>query len=69
MDKVDFIKEYNTQRGRNASTIQDVISDLVEDAIMYVEDRLDELVDDVNSGNFSNSEIAERLEEIRDRLR
>lgn len=64
MEINNITKEYNEQRNRHCKTLEDIIKDVVEDTLQAIEDDLDELIDDVKSGKYSNEEISERLEEI-----
>lgn len=60
----DFIKEYNEKRGRGANDIESVINDIVEDSLEVIRSNLRELADDVETGEYSNKEILDRLTEI-----
>lgn len=60
----DFIKEYNEKRIRASSNIEDVIRDIVEDSLEAIRSDLNALVDDVDTGEYSNKEISNRLTEI-----
>lgn len=60
----DFITEYNEKRGRGANAIEDVINDIVEDSLEAIRSNLRELADDVDTGEYSNKEISDRLIEI-----
>lgn len=40
----------------------------MEDTLQSIVTDMDELVDDVRSGNYSLNEIAERIEEIREKI-
>lgn len=60
----DFIKEYNEKRGRGCNDIENVINDIVEDSLEIIRSDLRELADDVNTGEYSNKEISDKLTEI-----
>lgn len=60
----DFIKEYNEKRCRSNSDIEGVINDIVEDSLEAIRTNLRELVDDVDTGQYSNKEIVDRITEI-----
>ena len=60
----DFINEYNEKRGRGANDIESVINDIVEDSLEVIRNNLRELSDDIDTGEYSNKEISDRLAEI-----
>lgn len=60
----DFIKEYNEKRVRTSSDIEGVINDIVEDSLDAIRTNLRELIDDVDTGQYSNKEITNRLTDI-----
>lgn len=68
MEVSDITNTYNEQRNRHCKTLEDIVKDTVEDILQAVDSDLDELIDDVKSGKYSNEEIAERLEEIREKI-
>ena len=55
-------------RSRHCKTLEDIIKDIVEDTLQAIVADMDELVDDVRSGNYSLNEIAERIEEMRGKI-
>jgi len=59
------VDQYNEQRNRHCKTLEEIIKDIVEDTLQSIVTDMDELVDDVRSGNYSLNEIAERIEEMR----
>jgi hypothetical protein len=61
-------KEYNEQRNRHCKTLEDIMKDIVEDTLQAIVTDMDELVDDVRSGNYSLNEIAERIEKMRGKI-
>ena len=65
MEINNISKEYNEQRNRHCKTLEDIMKDIVEDTLQAIVTDMDELVDDVRSGNYSLNEIAERIEEMR----
>lgn len=68
MEVKNITDTYNEQRNRHCKTLEDIVKDVVEDVLQAVDDDLYELFDDVKSGKYSNEEIAERLEEIREKI-
>ena len=57
-----LLKEY---KGGNYSTITDLLQDVISDCTDNLDSELGDLIRDVESGHYSNSEIAERLRELR----
>lgn len=55
----DFLKE------KGYETINAALQNFASDIADKIDDELIDIIDDVTSGNFSNSEIAERLEKLR----
>ena len=62
------VDQYNEQRNRHCKTLEETIRDIVEDTLQAIDNDLYELVDDVKSGKYSNGEVADRLEEIREKI-
>lgn len=60
----DFIKEYNEKRVRGANDIESVINDIIEDSLETIRSNLRELADNVDTGEYSNKEISDKLTEI-----
>lgn len=60
----DFIKEYNKKRGYGCNDIESVINDIVEDSLEIIRRNLLELENEVDTGEYSNKEISDRLTEI-----
>ncbi len=60
----DFIKEYNEKRGRGCNDIENVINDIIEDSLDAIRSALTELGDNIETGEYSNKEICDRLTEI-----
>ena len=58
-----MLKELLKEKGYE--TINDALQNFVSDIADKIDDELRDIIDDVKSGNFSNSEIAERLEELK----
>lgn len=67
MEIKNTVDQYNEQRNRHCKTLEDTI-DIVEDTLQSIVADMDELVDDVRSGNYSLNEIAERIEEMREKI-
>lgn len=68
MEVDNIAQEYNEQRNRTCETLESIIGDIVEDVLQAVVSDINKLVDDVRSGKYSNEEVAERLEEIRNKI-
>lgn len=68
MEIKNTINQYNEQRNRHCKTLEDIIKDVVEDTLQAIDTDLDELVDDIKTGNYSLNEIAERIVEIKDKI-
>lgn len=68
MEVNNITKEYNEQRNRHCKTLEDIVKDIVEDTLQAIVTDMDELVGDVRSGNYSLNDIAERIEEIREKI-
>ena len=49
-------------------TINDEITELVNNKLSEVDDIISDIISDIKSGGYSNSEIAERLEELRKKV-
>lgn len=68
MEIKNTVDQYNEQRNRHCKTLEDTIRDIVEDTLQSIVTDIDELIDDVRSGNYSLNEIAERIEEMRGKI-
>ena len=68
MEVKNIINTYNEQRNRHCKTLEDIVKDVVEDILQAIDDDLVELIDDVGTGRYSNEDITERLQEIREKL-
>lgn len=68
MEIKNTVDQYNEQRNRHCKTLEDIVKDIVEDTLQSIVTDMDELIDDVRSGNYSLNEIAERIEEIRGKI-
>lgn len=68
MEIKNTVDQYNEQRNRHCKTLEDTIKDIVEDTLQSIVADIDELIDDVRSGNYSLNEIAERIEEMRGKI-
>ena len=49
-------------------TINDEIAELINNKLSEVDDNIRSIISDIESGNYSNSEIAEQLEELRKKV-
>lgn len=62
MDIENYIKEC----GYNSSNkLEDIINETIHDVLDSIDTSLMYLSDDINSGNYSNKDIIERIREIR----
>ena len=68
MEIKNTVDQYNKQRNRHCKTLNEIIKDIVEDTLQAIVTDMDELVDDVKSGNYSLNEIAEKIEEIGEKI-
>ena len=68
MEIKNTVDQYNKQRNRHCKTLEETIRDIVEDTLQAVVTDMDELVNDVKSGNYSLNDIAERIEEMREKI-
>lgn len=68
MEVSDITNTYNEQRNRHCKTLEDIVKDVVEDILGAIDNDICELIDDVKSGKYSNAEVSERLEEIREKI-
>lgn len=68
MEIKNVVNQYNEQRNRHCKTLEETIRDIIEDTLQAIVTDMDELVDDVKSGNYSLNEIAERIEEMRGKI-
>lgn len=58
----DFLRE------KGYDTVNDALQNFASDIADKIDDELRDLIDDVKSGNFSNSEIADKLEELKNHI-
>lgn len=68
MEIKNVVYQYNEQRNRHCKTLEETIKDIVEDTLQSIVTDMDELIDDVKSGNYSLNEIAARIEEMREKI-
>lgn len=68
MEIKNTVDQYNEQRNRHCKTLEETIRDIIEDTLQSIITDFDELIDDVRSGNYSLNEIAERIEEMREKI-
>ena len=68
MEIKNTVDQYNEQRNRHCKTLEEIIRDIVEDTLQTIVTDMDELADDIRSGNYSLNEIAERIEEMRAKI-
>lgn len=68
MEIKNIVDQYNEQRNRHCKTLEEIIKDIAEDTLQSIVTDMDKLVDDVRSGNYSLNGIAERIEEMRNKI-
>lgn len=68
MEIKNAVAQYNEQRNRHCKTLEEIIKDIAEDTLQAIVTDMDELIDDVRSGNYSLNDIAERIEEMRRKI-
>lgn len=68
MEIKNVVDQYNEQRNRHCKTLEVIIKDVVEDTLQAIDDALYELTNDIKTGNYSLNEIAERIEEMREKI-
>ncbi len=69
MSQIDeFNQEYNKHYDTNQRRTEWVLSDFINNAFVAIDRELSELQYDVDSGKYSNQNIIDRIQEIRDKL-
>lgn len=69
MSKIDeFNQEYNKNYDANQCRIEWVLNDFISNAFVAIDYELSELQNDVDSGYYSNQDIYNRIQEIREKL-
>lgn len=68
METENTIKQYNEQRGSYCGTLGEIVKEVVEEILNVIDDDLYKLAEDVLGGNYSNVEIADRLQDIRQKI-
>lgn len=69
MSQIDeFNQEYNKHYDTNQKRTEWVLSDFINNAFAAIDRELSELQYDVDSGKYSNQNIIDRIQEIRDKL-
>lgn len=64
----DFINECTEDKYYKASSIEEVIRDFIQSAFNRIDLDLAQLQTDVNSGSYSNQDIFDKIDKIRDKL-
>ena len=64
----EFNQEYNKHYDTNQRRTEWVLSDFINNAFAAIDRELSELQYDVYSGKYSNQNIIDRIQEIRDKL-
>lgn len=62
-----MIKDFLKDR-RNDSTLNSVIEDLIYTVFDEIDNDLSDMQDKIRSGNYSNNDILDRIEEIRNSI-
>lgn len=62
MDIENYIKECGYNSGNK---LEDIINETIHDVLDSIDTSLMYLSDDIDSGNYSNKDIIERIKEIR----
>lgn len=69
MSKInEFNQEYNKNYGTNQKRTEWILSDFINSAFTAIDNELSELQDDVDSGYYSNQDIVDKIQEIRNML-
>lgn len=68
METEKYIEQYNEQRTSYCGTLGEIVKDVVEEILNVIDDDLYRLAEDVLGGNYSNVEIADRLQDIRKKI-
>lgn len=69
MSKVDeFNQEYNKNYNVNQCRTEWVLSDFINSAFSTIDYELSDLQSDVDSGEYSNQDIYDKIQEIRNKL-
>lgn len=69
MSEVDeFNQEYNRNYDTNQCRIELILKDFISNAFVAIDYELLELQNDVDSGRYSNQDIYDRIQEIRNKL-
>ena len=63
-----IIDDYNKDKFYNEKNLTEVISGYISNVFSAIDDDLAQLQSDVDSGRYSNQDIYEQIQEIRDRL-
>ena len=64
----EFNQEYNKNYNANQCRTEWVLSDFINSAFTAIDYELSDLQSDVDSGEYSNQNIIDRIQEIRDKL-
>lgn len=64
----DFIDKYNEDKFFKSNYIEEVIRDFIQSAFNRIDSDLAQLQTDVNSGSYSNQDIFDKIDKIRDKL-
>lgn len=69
MSQIDeFNQEYNKHYNTNQKRTEWVLSDFINNAFVAIDCELSELQNNVDCGQYSNQDIFDQIQEIRDKL-
>ena len=69
MSKInEFNQEYNKNYNTNQKRIEWVLSDFINNAFAAIDSELSELQYDVDSGCYSNQDIVDKIQEIKNMM-
>ena len=65
---IKFIDDFNKGRLYKKSRITDAVSEFIESSFQAIDDDLAQLQNNVNSGRYSNQDIFDIIQDIREKL-
>lgn len=63
-----FVNDFNKQRSIEESYVSDVLDEVIQSAFRALDEDLAGLQSDVDSGEWSNQDIYDKIQDIRDSL-
>lgn len=63
-----FVNDFNKQRSIKESYVSDVLDEVIQSAFRALDEDLAGLQSDVDSGEWSNQDIYDKIQDIRDSL-